>query len=169
MRFILPWYQNQKQKHKRNYRPYFLWMEMQKLSVKHWQTKSSDILHRLHTMVIRLNSENEVGLTPENQLMLSIISTDAENYWSKSTNQKLFHGKKKKKNFKRLTTEGNFQLGKGASMRFTYAIMLNSETVKAFPLRLGNKTRISILITSMQHHLWRFYPPWIESMSENYI
>ena len=42
-----------------------------------------------------LNQENEVGLTPENQLMLSIMSIGAEKLLIKVNKSKAFHGKKK--------------------------------------------------------------------------
>lgn len=52
-----------------------------------------------------VNLENEVVLTPENQLLLSIISLAAEELLIKVNKSKAFHGKKKPQKTK---IEGNF-------------------------------------------------------------
>ena len=86
-----------------------------------------------------LNLENEVGLTPENQLMLSIISIGAEKLLIKVNKSKAFHGKKEKtqktKNWRKLS-----QLGKGH--------LWNSHITLCLTVR---QWKLSVLITSMQH------------------
>lgn len=79
-----------------------------------------------------------------------IISVDAE----KASDKNLLsvYNLKKKKNSSEIQHRGNIpKQGKAIYERHTQSIILNSEKLKAFRLKIRNNTRMSTVTTFIQH------------------